>query len=90
VSAGGLDYVALILVTIGRVWSRIIRRCWQNRTPHDAALHTGLQQHNQDHYPAGPTGRDTHQNITRSGHYLTQDVFRVSDGERHEIATATN
>jgi len=31
--------------TLGRALSRIIWRCWQNRTPYDPARHTGLQQH---------------------------------------------
>jgi transposase len=34
------------LRTLGRAWSRIIWRCWQNHTPYDPARHTGLQQHN--------------------------------------------
>ncbi len=33
------------LRTLGRAWSRIIWRCWQNRIPYDPARHTGLQQH---------------------------------------------
>ena len=33
------------LRTLGRAWSRIIWRCWQNHTPYDPARHTGLQQH---------------------------------------------
>ncbi len=33
------------LRTLGRAWSRIIWRCWQNRTPYDPKRHTGLQQH---------------------------------------------
>ena len=33
------------LRTLGRAWSRIIWRCWRNRTPYDPARHTGLQQH---------------------------------------------
>ena len=33
------------LRTLGRAWSRIIWRCWTNRTPYDPARHTGLQQH---------------------------------------------
>ena len=33
------------LRTLGRAWSRIIWRCWQNRIPYDPQRHTGLQQH---------------------------------------------
>jgi transposase len=33
------------LRTLGRAWSRIIWRCWQNRIPYDPAQHTKLQQH---------------------------------------------
>ncbi len=33
------------LRTLGRAWSRIIWRCWHNRTPYDPQRHTGLQQH---------------------------------------------
>lgn len=33
------------LRTVGRALSRILWRCWQNRTPYDPARHTGLQQH---------------------------------------------
>jgi transposase len=33
------------LRTLGRAWSRIIWRCWQDRTPYDPQGHTGLQQH---------------------------------------------
>jgi transposase len=31
--------------TLGRAWSRIIWRCWRDRTPYDPQRHTGLQQH---------------------------------------------
>lgn len=43
------------LRTLGRAWSRIIWRCWQNRIPYDPARHTGLQQHIAVTIPA-PTG----------------------------------
>jgi transposase IS116/IS110/IS902 family protein len=33
------------LRTLGRAWSRIIWRCWQDRTRYDPQRHTGLQQH---------------------------------------------
>jgi transposase len=33
------------LRTLGRAWSRILWRCWQDRTPYDPHRHTGLQQH---------------------------------------------
>ena len=33
------------LRTLGRAWSRILWRCWHDRTPYDPARHTGLQQH---------------------------------------------
>jgi transposase len=33
------------LRTLGRAWSRIIWRCWTDRTPYNARRHTGLQQH---------------------------------------------
>jgi transposase len=32
------------LRTLGRAWSRIIWRCWQNRITYDPQRHTGLQQ----------------------------------------------
>jgi transposase len=31
--------------TLGRAWSRVIWRCWQDRTAYDPARHRGLQQH---------------------------------------------
>jgi len=33
------------LRTLGRAWSRILWRCWQDHTPYDPACHRGLQQH---------------------------------------------
>ena len=33
------------LRTVGRAWSRIVWRCWQDRTPYDPARHRALQQH---------------------------------------------
>jgi transposase len=33
------------LRTLGRAWSRIIWRCWHDRTPYDPQRHTGLQRH---------------------------------------------
>jgi transposase len=33
------------LRTVGRAWTRIVWRCWQDRTPYDPELHRGLQQH---------------------------------------------
>jgi hypothetical protein len=33
------------LRTVGRAWSRIVWRCWQDRVPYDPARHHGLQQH---------------------------------------------
>ena len=33
------------LRTLGRAWSRIIWRCWQDHTPYDPARHHGLQHH---------------------------------------------
>jgi transposase len=31
--------------TVGRAWSRVIWRCWQDGVPYDPAQHTGLQNH---------------------------------------------
>ena len=31
--------------TLGRAWSRVLWRCWQDRTPYDPARHGGLQRH---------------------------------------------
>jgi transposase len=31
--------------TLGRAWSRVIWRCWQDRVAYDPARHRGLQQH---------------------------------------------
>jgi len=42
--AAGKDHPHAIRV-LGRAWSRILWRCWQDRTPYDPARHTGLQQH---------------------------------------------
>jgi transposase len=44
------------LRTLGRAWSRIIWRCWQDHTPYDPARHRGLQQHTTVTIPtsAGP------------------------------------
>jgi transposase len=33
------------LRTVGRAWSRIVWRCWQDGVPYDPAKHRGLQQH---------------------------------------------
>jgi transposase len=33
------------LRTVGRAWSRIVWRCWQDRVPYDPARHRALQQH---------------------------------------------
>src|SRR5664279_3141803 len=33
------------LRTVGRAWSRIVWRCWQDRTPYDPARYRALQQH---------------------------------------------
>jgi transposase len=41
------------LRTLGRAWSRIIWRCWQNHTPYDPARHRGLQQHATVLIPSG-------------------------------------
>jgi transposase len=43
------------LRTLGRAWSRIIWRCWQDHTPYDPARHTGLQHHTTVTIP-GPSG----------------------------------
>ena len=31
--------------TVGRAWSRVLWRCWQDHTPYDPARHGGLQRH---------------------------------------------
>jgi transposase len=31
--------------TLGRAWTRVLWRCWQDGVPYDPAHHTGLQQH---------------------------------------------
>jgi transposase len=31
--------------TLGRAWTRVLWRCWQDRVAHDPSQHTGLQQH---------------------------------------------
>jgi transposase len=41
--------------TLGRAWSRIVWRCWQDRTPYDPARHRALQQHVSVTTP-GPSG----------------------------------
>lgn len=33
------------LRTVGRAWSRVVWRCWQDRAPYDPARHRGLQRH---------------------------------------------
>ena len=33
------------LRTLGRAWSRVLWRCWQDHTPYDPDRHHGLQQH---------------------------------------------
>jgi len=33
------------LRTVGRAWSRIVWRCWQDRVPYDPARHRALQRH---------------------------------------------
>jgi transposase len=40
---------------LGRAWSRVLWRCWQDRTPYDPARHRGLQQHVSVTVP-GPSG----------------------------------
>ena len=43
--------------TLGRAWSRIVWRCWQDRTPYDPARHRGLQQHIAVTIPSSPSHR---------------------------------
>ena len=31
--------------TLGRAWCRVVRQCWQQRTPYDPARHRALQHH---------------------------------------------
>jgi transposase len=45
------------LRTLGRAWSRIIWRCWQDHTPYDPARHHGLQQHTLVTIPTNPGPR---------------------------------
>jgi Transposase IS116/IS110/IS902 family len=45
------------LRTLGRAWSRIIWRCWQDHARYDAALHRALQHHITVTIPAPPDGR---------------------------------
>jgi transposase len=45
------------LRTLGRAWSRIIWRCWQDHAPYDPALHRALQQHITVTIPTPPDGR---------------------------------
>jgi hypothetical protein len=33
------------LRTVGRAWSRVVWRCWQDRVPYDPARHRALQRH---------------------------------------------
>jgi hypothetical protein len=33
------------LRTVGRAWSRVVWKCWQDRTPYDPARHRALQRH---------------------------------------------
>jgi len=42
--ARGHDYPRA-LRTVGRAWSRVVWRCWQDRTPYDPAHHRALHQH---------------------------------------------
>ena len=42
--ARGQDHQRAIR-TLGRAWSRILWRCWQDAVPYDIALHHGAQQH---------------------------------------------
>ena len=41
--------------TLGRAWSRIVWRRWQDRTPYDPARHRGLQQHIAVTIPSSPS-----------------------------------
>ena len=41
--------------TLGRAWSRVIWRCWQDHAPYDPARHRALHQHTQVTIPA-PSG----------------------------------
>lgn len=44
------------LRTVGRAWSRILWRCWQDRVPYDPARHRALQRHSKVTIPtaSGP------------------------------------
>jgi transposase len=48
--ARGHDHARAIR-TLGRAWSRVLWRCWQDHTPYDPARHRGLQQHIAVHIP---------------------------------------
>ncbi len=39
--------------TLGRAWTRVLWRCWQDSVPYDPTLHRGLQQHITIKIPAG-------------------------------------
>jgi transposase len=38
--------------TLGRAWTRVLWRCWQDHVPYDPARHHGLQQHTEIAIPA--------------------------------------
>jgi len=38
--------------TVGRAWTRVLWRCWQDGTPYDPNRHTGLQRHLEIKIPA--------------------------------------
>jgi transposase len=46
--ARGQDHPRAIR-TLGRAWTRVIWRCWQDGVPYDPARHRGLQQHLEVH-----------------------------------------
>ncbi len=39
--------------TVGRAWTRVLWRCWQDHVPYDPTLHRGLQQHITIKIPTG-------------------------------------
>ena len=66
------------LRTLGRAWSRIIWRCWQDRTPYDPARHRGLQQHIAVTIPNSPSPRlDLAATQRMAGAAVTQRAART-------------
>jgi transposase len=66
------------LRTVGRAWSRIVWRCWQDGVPYDPTRHRALQRHITVTIPTTPSGPrpDTDATQRMAGAAVTQPAAR--------------